>query len=82
MYVIKHKTKDLYYCSGGQNWGMTSLENCTKYNTERGAKISLGTLKYWYNAKTLSGNDWFHPELHADIASLDDLEIIPIKITL
>ena len=83
MYVIKVKGKDLYYSNSGKKFGFYQLKDADVYNTERGAKIAITTLKYWYNVKdSFDKSGYFHPNLRKQLGSLDNIEIKPLKIAL
>lgn len=45
MFVLKHKTKELYIYKGNHEVDMRSIDYCTTYISERAAQISLNSHK-------------------------------------
>lgn len=81
MYVIKIKNRDLFYNNRNSHGFHDSLDKADCYNTEKGAKNALNTLKYWWEQGC--ENSSFRREYHSYIKNFkEDVEIRKVKITL
>ncbi len=81
MYVIKIKDKDLFY-NNRNNYGFhNDINKADVYNSEKGAKNALNTLKYWWEIG-IKESTW-KKEYHNYIKDFkNDVEIREVKIEL